>query len=410
MTQVNRRPLGEAYHPFDDEQREHPYAFYALLRQQEPITYSPEVDAWLVTRYSDIHSILAKPQLFSSRDVTRPVTNVTPATREILAQGYPMMPNAISSDGLNHQRFREPYMKAYAAARTVKHEGRVREAVNRLVDELVPAGRADIIAQFAYPLTLEVLLHTMGIPQERMEDAKRWSRDLIAFLYSPLSEERQAECAHGLVAFQHYIASLIEERRKEPHEDAISEMVHSQVAGAEPLSMNELVSALCGLVMAGHKTTIDLIGNGLALLLNPPERWQKLCTRPELLPTTVEEILRYDSPVQALSRTTTQEVVIGDVTLPEGARLLLVFGAANRDDRHFPEATCFHMQRLPNRHLGFGYGIHFCVGASLARLEGRVAFEVLTQRLPQMRLVPDQVLRHTPILAFRGYQRLAVEW
>jgi len=410
VTQVNRKSLGEAYCPFSDEQREHPYAFYALLRQQEPITYSPEVASWLITRYKDIRSILAQPDLFSSRDVTRPVTNVTPATSKVLAQGYAMMPNAISSDGLNHQRFREPYVKAYAAARTIKHEGRVREAVNRLVDELMPARHADIITQFAYPLTLEVLLHTMGIPQERMADAKRWSKDLIAFLYSPLSEERQVECAHGLVAFQHYIASLIEERRKEPREDAISEMVHSQVAGAEPLSMNELVSALCGLVMAGHKTTIDLIGNGLVLMLNSREHWQKLGEHPELLPTTIEEILRYDSPVQALSRTTTDQVTIGDVTLPAGARLLLVFGAANLDEKQFPEAASFDMQRLPNRHLGFGYGIHFCVGAPLARLEGRVAFEVLTQRLPQMRLVPDQPLMHSSILAFRGYQRLEVEW
>ncbi len=321
-----------------------------------------------------------------------------------------MVPNAISSDGLNHKRFRDPYVKAFSPARMAKHEGYVRKVVHHLVDEFIVDGHADIIAQFAYPLTLEMILHTMGIPQERMTDAKQWSRDLIAFLYSPLSEERQVECAHGLVAFQHYIAGLIEERRKEPREDAISEMVHSQVEGAELLSMNELVSALCGLVMAGHKTTIDLIGNGLALLLNPLSRWQQLCAHPELIPTTIEEILRYDSPVQALLRTTTREVTLADVTLPMGARILLVFGSANRDDMQFPEAERFDMQRTPNRHLGFGYGIHFCVGAPLARLEGRVAFEVLTQRIPHIRLSPNQQLAHYPILAFRGYKRLDVEW
>lgn len=410
MVQVNRQTLGESFHPFSDEQREHPYAFYALLRQQEPITYSPEIDAWLVTRYHDIRSILTQPQCFSSRDVTRPVTNMTPATQQILSQGYAITPNAISSDGSRHQRFREPYVKAYAAGRVAQHEAYVRETATHLVEELEPARRADMIAQFAYPLTLEVILHTMGIPQERLADAKRWSKELIAFLYSPLSDKRQEECAHGLVAFQRYIASLIEERRQKPGEDAISEMVHSQVEGAEPLSMNEMVSALCGLVMAGHKTTVDLICNGLALLLNPPDRWQRLCARPELIPTTIEEILRYDSPVQALSRTTTQEVTIGNVTLPVGARLLLVFGAANLDEEQFPDAACFHMQRLPNRHLGFGYGIHFCVGASLARLEGRIAFEVLGQHWPQMRLVPGQSLTHSAILAFRGYQRLEAEW
>jgi cytochrome P450 len=410
VASVNRQTLGEAYHPFAEEQREDPYPFYEFLRTQEPITYSPAVEAWLVTRYSDIRTILSQPDIFSSRDVARPLTNVTPKTREILNQGYPMVPTAISSDGFDHKRFRDPYIKTFSPARMTTYEGFIRKVVNHLVDELVGTGSADIITQFAYPLTLEVILHTMGIPQEKMADAKKWSGELVAFLYSPLSEEQQVKCAWGLVAFQHYIAQLIEERREQPQSDAISDLVHSQVPGGEPLSMNELVSALCGLVMAGHKTTVDLIGNGLVLLLNPRSRWQKLCMHPEIIPAAVEEILRYDSPVQALLRTTLREVTIGDVTLPAGARVLLIFGAANRDEMKFPQAANFDMQRTPNRHLGFGYGIHFCIGAPLARLEARVAFEVLTQRLPQMRLAPDQHLVHLPILAFRGYQRLDVEW
>lgn len=212
------------------------------------------------------------------------------------------------------------------------------------------------------------------------------------------------------MAFQHYMAELIEERRRERKADAISEMVHSQIAEAEPLSMNELVSALCGLVMAGHKTSIDLVGNGLVALLSTPSRWQELCVHADLIPQTIEEILRYDSPVQALSRTTTCETTIGDVTLPAGVRVLAVFGSANRDAEQFAAPEDFDMHRDPNRHLAFGYGIHFCVGAPLARLEGRIAFEVLTRRFPRLRLVPDQQLVHNPILAFRGYRQLLVEW
>lgn len=410
MTEAATRTLGEQFHPFDDEQRENPYPFYEVLRQEEPVAFSPEVGAWLVTRYSDVRSILSQPDVFSSRDVTRPLTNLTPVTAEILKQGYPMVGSAISSDGRAHQRFREPYVKAFSPVRTATYKAYVEQATNRLVDEIIGARRADIISQFAYPLTVEIILHVMGIPQERMADAMQWTRALIAFLYSPLSEERQVECARGLVAFQHYMADLIEQRRAAPQEDAISTMVHSQLPDAEPLSINELVSALCGLVMAGHKTTIDLIGNGLMLLLNPRSRWEQLCSDPGLIPTTIEEILRYDSPVQALSRTTTREVTVGDVTLPQGARVLLVFGSASRDEAHFPEAQCFHMQRKTNQHLGFGYGIHFCVGAPLARLEGRTVFEVLTRRMPQLQLVPNQPLTHAPIIAFRGYQRLEIAW
>jgi cytochrome P450 len=410
VTEAATRTLGGDFHPFEDEQRENPYPFYELLRNEEPVAYSPEVGSWLVTRYSDIRSILGQPEVFSSRDVTRPLTNLTPVTAEILKQGYRMVSTAISSDGLTHQRFHEPYVKAFTPVRIAAHKPYVQQVANRLVDAMINDGRADAIAQFAYPLTVELILHVMGIPQERMQDAMKWSRALIAFLYSPLSEDRQIECATGLVAFQHFMADLIEERRKQPQEDVISTMVHCQMPDAEPLSIEELVSALCGLVMAGHKTTIDLIGNGLALLLNPRSRWERLCANPELIPTTIEEILRYDSPVQALSRTTTRAVVVGDVLLPAGSRLLLMFGSGSRDAAQFPEAGCFHMDRKPNPHLGFGYGAHFCIGAPLARLEGRVAFEVLTQRMPQLRLVPDQRLIHSPIIAFRGYQRLEIEW
>ncbi|GAB4199854.1 MAG: hypothetical protein OHK0022_20400 [Roseiflexaceae bacterium] len=410
MTTTSTPPLGTLYHPFQDEQRENPYPFYELLRSEEPIAYSPELDAWLVTRYSDLRTILSQPEVFSSRHVTRPVSNITPVTREILAQGYPMTSTAISSDGKTHERFRAPYMKTFAPPRVARHREFVYRSVQRLLDAIGDDGRADLIGQFAYPLTVEVVLHVMGVPEERLADAKAWSRALIAFLYAPLAEEQQIQCAHGLVEFQRYMAGLIEERRQQPREDAISDMVHAQVPGADPLSLNEMVSALCGLLMAGHKTTIDLIGNGLAILLNPGTRWRDLCARPELIPSTVEEILRYDGPVQALSRTTTREVTVGGVTLPADTRLLLMFGAANRDADQFPDAETFDMQRRPNHHYGFGYGAHFCVGAPLARLEGRAAFELLTQRFPLLRLAPDQQLAHYPNLAFRGYQRLDVVW
>lgn len=410
MTQTQSQSLGQQFCPFEHTQRENPYPFYQQLREHEPVTYSPLLDAWLVTRYADLRFILSNPEIFSSKDVTRPVSNITPETQAILRQGYPMVQNAISSDGLNHRRFREPYAKAFAPPRIAAHSGFVCHAMNRLVDAILPDRRADVIGQIAYPLTLEVILHVMGVPQERMDDARAWSRALIAFLYSPLPEEQQIACAHGLVAFQHFMADLIEQRRAVPTGDVISELVHAQVEDAPPLSKNELVSALCGLLMAGHKTTIDLIGNGLAQLLSPRSRWEQLCAQPDLVPSAVEEILRYDSPVQALSRTTMREVTLGDITLPAETRLLLVFGAANRDEEQFPLGEDFLIDRRPNHHFGFGYGTHFCVGAPLARLEGRIAFEILAQRIPSIQLAENQPLAHGPILAFRGFQKLEIVW
>lgn len=410
MTQTSKLQLGAAYHPFHGEQLENPYPFYAVMRKQEPITYSPEVGAWLVSRYSDLRLILSQPDVFSSRDLTRPLAALDPAAIEILRQGYPMVPSAANSDGLNHQRFRAPYIKALAPSRIAAHEGHIRTIANRLVDAIVNDGHAEIISQFAYPLPLEVILTIVGIPQERIADAKNWCRDLIALIFSPVSQEHQVECAKGMVAFQHYLAELIAERRRTPRADLISEMITYQIPGAQSLTTEELISALCGFLMAGHKTTVDLVGNGLALLLHPISQWQMLCTHPELISSTVDEILRYDCPVQALYRTTTREATVGGVTLAAGTQVLLVFGSANRDEVQFPNAGVFEMQRTPNRHLAFGYASHFCVGASLARLEGRIAFEILTQRLPNMRLLPNQRLAHAPVLAFRGYQQLEIEW
>jgi cytochrome P450 len=411
VTEAMSQQLGMAYHPFDHEQRENPYPFYELLRNEEPITYSPEVDAWLVTRYKDVRALLAQPDSFSSRDLKRPMSPITPATIEILKQGFfPMVPSAVNSDGLNHRRFREPYVKALVSSRVVTYEAYIRETFNRLVDTVIADRQAEVISQFAYPLTLEVVLHVMGIPQDRMADAKQWGSDLMTLICLPLPEDRQLECARGLVAFQLYIAELITERRSNPQADLITEMINYQVPGTEPLATEELVSALCGFLMAGQKTPIDLFGNGLALLLNPRSRWEQLCAEPDLIPTAVEEILRYDGPVQILTRTTTHEVTVDGVTLPAGARVMLVSGSANRDEAQFPNANSFDMSRAACPHMAFGHGSHFCVGVTLSRLMGRIVFETLGRRLPALRLAPDQQLAHVPALQFRGYQRLNVEW
>ncbi|HLZ61388.1 MAG TPA: cytochrome P450, partial [Ktedonosporobacter sp.] len=195
-----------------------------------------------------------------------------------------------------------------------------------------------------------------------------------------------------------------------PQDDLISTLPLFSTAGVEPLTETELVIMLQGLLLAGHESTTNMIGTGLLLLLQDPARWQTVCEHPEYIPLTVEEILRFDAPIQMFARTTTREVTMNGVTLPEDASLLLIYGSGNRDERVFAQADEFHLQRASNHHLAFGHGVHFCVAAALARLEGRVAFEILGLRLPHLRLVPGQVLTHIPTLLFRGYERLEVEY
>jgi len=225
-----------------------------------------------------------------------------------------------------------------------------------------------------------------------------------------LDEERQIACAQSTVAFQHYLAGPLAERREDPHDDLVSTLLLFSTPGVDPLTENELVILLQGLILAGHESTTNMIGTGLLLLLEQPERWQMLCEHPEYIPQTIEEILRFDAPIQMFARVTTQEVTIGGVTLPEEASLLLIYGSGNRDEAMFSGAEEFQLQRASNHHLAFGHGVHFCVGAALARLEGRIAFEVLCQRLPSLRLVAGQQLSHIPTLLFRGYEHLMVGW
>ena len=402
--------LGALYHPLYGEQLENPYPFLARARREEPIFFSPDMNAWVVTRYDDVVAILSQPDIFSSKDALRPVVSYTPAVFAELSKGYPLVPNMIDSDGQAHTRFRNAANKAFTPARIKKLEPFIREVATRLVDAFADDHQAEIISQLAYPLPLEIVLFLIGIPKEDMAMAKKLSDNLAMFISSPLAEEQQVEYARDFVTFHHYFVRLVNERRQSPKEDLISDLLETP-PGEKPFDDAQFANLLTSLLIAGHETTTQLIGNGLALFLEQPEeRWQVLCERPELIPQAVEEILRYDSPVHAFFRTAMQEATVGGVTFPEGASVMVVFGSANRDETQFPHADQCDLQRTPNRHLAFGYGVHYCLGAFLARKQGQIAFEILCQRLPGLRLAPGQTLTHAPVLRQRGLNRLDVVW
>jgi cytochrome P450 len=410
MTQANRDSLGTLYHPLQGEQLENPYPFYARARKEEPIFFSPELNTWVVTRYDDVRSVLSQSTIFSSKDALRPVMlEFFPATFAELSKGYPQVPNVIDSDGKEHVRFRHALSKTFAPKRIKQLEPFIKGVVTSLIDAFIDDHKADFMSQFAYPLPLEVALFLIGIPKEDMALAKKLSYEASILLNTPLSEEQQVESARSFVRFQHYLIQLVNERRSAPQEDLVSDLLETP-PGEEPFSDAQLAHQLNGIVIAGYDTTVQLLGNGLAILLEQPERWQTLCTHLERIPQAIEEILRYDSPVHAFFRTTTQEVTLGGITLPPEASLMVVFGSANRDETQFPRADEFDMQRSPNRHLAFGYGVHTCIGAFLARTQGRIAFETLCQQLPHLRLASQQTLVHNPILRQRGFARLEIVW
>jgi cytochrome P450 len=399
--------MGKEFQPFVSPQLENPYPFFKRSREEEPLFFSPLLNAYVLTRYNDIINVLKDPTKFSSKDNLQPIGEYTPEVIQEFRKGFPMVPDLLNSDGEHHKRLRAPFIKIFAPDKLEAMEDSIRSIANRLVDKFINDGRVDIIEEFAYPLPLEVILTMYGVPLEMMEDIKNWGHQTTALFSSHLTPEQQLECVRGFVEMQHAIAGLIEERKKNPQKDLVSEIQDSD------LNLNEMVVILCGLVVAGHKTTSHLIGNGLEILLERQELWQAICKDRSLIPHVIEEVLRYEAPVPAMIRTTTQEVELAGITLPKDTRIFLMYGSANHDETQYNNADRFELERFKqpiSKHLAFGHGAHHCIGSNLGRREGRIAFEVLSERLPNLRLRPNQKLENIPALMSRGFKRLDLEW
>jgi cytochrome P450 len=404
--------LGGEFQPFINPQLDNPYEFYQRARKEEPLFFSPLLNGYVLTRYDDILAILKDPIRFSSKDTLSPIVEFTPEVFEVLRQGFPLVRDLVDSDGEEHKRLRAPFMKVFAPERLAFMEDSIQTIANRLVDSFINDGSTDIISKFAYPLPLEAILTMYGIPLDRMTEIKKWCYDMNALISSPLTPNEQVECARSMVAMQHYVAGLIAERRNKPCGDWISEIVTSD------LNMAELVRILVGLVQAGHKTSSHLIGNALKYLLERPQLWQKVCDDTSLIPIAIEEVLRYDAPIPAMSRTTTEDVELLGIKLPKDTRIFLMYNSANRDETKYLNAEEFDIGRFQQNpanqnsanHLAFGHGVHHCIGSNLARREARIALSVLSQRLPNLRLCSNQQFTHIPTMVFRGFTEIFVEW
>jgi cytochrome P450 len=407
---VEHAHLGQEFAPLQAPQLENPYPFYARARREEPVFFSEALQAWIVTRYDDVRAVVGQPDIFSNKDTLRPVVQFTPETFQELSKGFGFLPVITNTDGEEHMRFRTPLNQAFLPARMRAMESDIRTVANRLIDGFYKDGKAEIISQFTGPLPQEIILRLFDVPLTQLAQYKQWCDDIKALTMSPLTPERQLECARSFVAFQHAVAGLVEERKHSSKDDVISCLANVHHNPAKPLSVPEIVNTAMGTILAGHDTTTSLLGTALYILLGTPHLWQTLCEHPENIPNAVEEVLRFDSSVHLFFRTALREVTIGRVTIPEGAFLLVSYASANHDETQFKDAEKFDLHRSPNHHIAFGYGTHFCVGAPLARLVSRIALESLVQRLPHLRLKADQNIYHIPQLAFHGLARLEIEW
>ncbi|MFC8916188.1 cytochrome P450 [Streptomyces sp. NPDC057116] len=376
-----------------------PYPYYAKLRENGPVHHvrtSQENEAWLIVGHGEARAALADPRLSKS-----------PATA-----GFQMLdeqvigPNLLVLDPPDHTRLRKLVAGEFTGRRVEALRPRVQRITDELIDAMAPHGRADLVAALAFPLPITVICELLGVPAGDRDSFRAWSTEVVA----PTSAEAESEAVHALAR---YLDELIEDKRcAGPADDLLSALLRTSAEDGDQLSAAELRAMAYLLLIAGHETTVNLIANGVRALLGHPDQLAALRADPGLLDGAVEEMLRYDGPVEtATVRFAREPVPVADVVIPRGATVLVGLGAGDRDPARFPDPDRFDIRRDTGGHLAFGHGIHYCLGAPLARLEGRIAVRALLDRFPALSLDPDAGPPDwLPGLLIRGTRRLPVRW
>ncbi len=392
------------------------YSVYARMRRESPVYRRVSADGsgatCFITTYHDAVMVLRDAQRFV-KDVRN---TMTPAERRAQPEPPPLLRllshHMLNLDAPNHTRLRGLVNKAFTARMVDQLQGRVENVAHELLDRMQPHGQADLIDAFALPLPITVIAELLGIPTRDRNRFRTWSNALVAPTADAARNAKKLAKSRQLMQdFINYLREVFAARRKHPRDDLITSLLEAEEAG-DVLSEEELFSMILLLVVVGHETTVNLIGNGLLALLQHPDALADLRADPGLIPSAVEEMLRYDSPVErAPMRFAAEDVRLRDVLIRRGDAVSVVLGSANRDGAVFPAPDRFDIRRDPNRHLSFGLGVHYCLGAPLARLEGRIALAALLERLPGLALtVPPEALRWRTHPIMRGVQRLPIRW
>jgi len=388
------------YNPLSPAVQDNPYPYYAELRDKAPVAWIEPMQAWAVSRYADVDFILRNPRLFSSA-LWNPA-----ASGDLVV--VPEAPGLLSMDPPDHTRMRKLANKGFTPRLIRAMEPRVRTITQDLLKPVTGQGEPDLVSALFIPLPIIVIAEMLGIELERQKDFKRWSDDVVRSLNRPTDEGVRAEIRRSITEFRSYLEGMIDRRRTEPGDDLITAFVQAEEEH-QVLSSIEILGLTVLLLAAGNETTTNLIGNAVLALLDHPEELARVRTDRANVAALVEEVLRYDSPVQVVFRQATQEVELEGGKLPAGATVLLLLGSANRDQRKFPEPDRFDVTRNPQDHVAFGYGIHYCLGAPLARLEGRSALEALLFDCPPFTKVLAQVPRIAAFLV-RGPKTLPLRF
>ncbi|MFD5779113.1 cytochrome P450 [Streptomyces sp. NPDC126933] len=391
--------------------RDDPYSFLADIGETEPVFYAPLLNAWCVTRREDIVAVLRDDRNFSARDHNpRSAVALPEDVSRMLRTWRGAGALAVGSlDPPEHARIREVLNVGFTPARVRAFEPTIRAIATDLVERAAVAAEFDFITAFAVPYSLEVICRRLGIPDEYLDRCRTWSEQRIELmmLQRYTDPDRLRECARGLMDFGAFARSLVQERLASPQDDLISELLHDGKAG-QTLTADEASVQVPTLIFAGHMTCAEALGTILFQQLQSPGGWAKVVDGTIAVRDLVEEGLRFDSPLAGMYRSAVRDVVVGDVHLAAGSRLLLLYGAAGRDSHSHTCPAGFSPGSGSAAHLAFGHGIHFCLGAGFARMELEIAIQAIATRMPGLTLAPGLPPRHRPVFPLRALTELRV--
>ena len=405
-----RHRFGDEFDPLDLSD---PFPLLAAARREQPVFYSAAIDYWVVTRHEDVKAIFRDHETYTAANTITPIVPFSEAVQELLAVGdYTPEPVLSNNVPPSHTRIRALVNRLFTPRRMKSFAPAIREIATQGVCRLCEDGPpADIVAALTYEYPAQVLFHVLGVPEADVPQVKSWAGNRILLYYGRPTAAEQIELTRNLVPFWRYVVALVAEKESAPQDDLTSDLIRMRGGDDAVLTLNEIASCMITLLVAGHETTTAQINNALLHLLTEQEHWQALCAAPARLPTALEEMMRYDPSVCTWRRLAVKESTINGVEIPAGANLLLMLNAANRDEAIFPEPEAIQFERKNlKEQLAFGYGIHYCVGAPLARLEMAILLETLIRELPTLRLAPGQEIAYTRNISFRGPVALRVSW
>lgn len=380
----------------EDEPSLNPFPHYERMRESAPVFQDEQSGSWHVFRYADVERVLSDHGTFSSRF----------GGDDPSEAGQLFAASLVTTDPPRHRQLRSLVSQAFTPKAVEALAPRISTLTEDLLDKIVSAGTADLIEDLAYPLPVIVIAELMGIPAEDRDRFKHWSDVIVSQTQSGVPNADQSTTNREMAE---YFLALIEHRRSLPGNDLISNLLLAEIDG-QKLSVAELLGFCSLLLVAGNETTTNLIGNAVLCFTETPGITERFRAEPALLPQAIEEVLRYRSPVQSMYRVTAADTALGGVPIPAGAPLVAWIGSANRDERQFDHAEQFDVDRGPIRHLAFGHGIHFCLGAPLARLEARIALQAILARLPGLTLAPGSRLQRMDSTIVYGLKELPVRW